>query len=312
MKGYRHVWFLLVLVLLLVCGAGVLYLVQSQIAVADARRELGLHIADVEERIERNERMVRLLRYQSDAQSIAKARAFAYMIEQEPSILLDPVELERVRRLLDVDELHVADRRGILVASTIPPYVGYDYASDPQSAVFLLAIEYSYFELAQPPQPKGINKEMFQYIGVSRLDEPGIVQVGYRPEHLYEAIAAADIARVAEATRVGRSGGMVITDLDGLVVSAGNEDAVGRPVDELGIRPALLRGESGGFSSVMDGEESLVCYKVFEEYIIIGWMPFLELFGLGRSQLVVFVVLGVLLLVLPGYLVIRKTGDRLV
>lgn len=105
---------------------------------------------------------------------------------------------------------------------------------------------------------------------------------------------------------------MVITDLDGLVVSAGNEDAVGRPVDELGIRPALLRGESGGFSSVMDGEESLVCYKVFEEYIIIGWMPFLELFGLGRSQLVVFVVLGVLLLVLPGYLVIRKTGDRLV
>ncbi len=71
------------------------------------------------------------IRLESDAQAIAKAHAFAYMIDLRPSIIGDEKELERIRKMLDVDELHVSDKNGILVGSTIPSYIGYDMASSP-------------------------------------------------------------------------------------------------------------------------------------------------------------------------------------
>ncbi|NTW10190.1 MAG: hypothetical protein HGA26_02390, partial [Chlorobiaceae bacterium] len=109
-----------------------------------------LHIAG---EIRQNDQTLYTLRLESDAQSIAKARAFAYMIQQDPALIRDEKKMEEIRSLLDVDELHVSDKDGILTGSTIHGYIGYNFASDPQSKPFLLALYYQDVKLAQQPMP---------------------------------------------------------------------------------------------------------------------------------------------------------------
>lgn len=67
----------------------------------------------------------------------------------------------------------------------------------------MLAIYYKDFELAQKPQPKSVDNTLFQYAGVARIDQPGIVQVGFKPERLERVMQTADIQRVAKEWRIG-------------------------------------------------------------------------------------------------------------
>ena len=64
----------------------------------------------------------------------------------------------------------------------------------------------------QEPQVSGSYKILFQYVGVARIDKPGIVQIGYRPERIIEAQHLADINRIKEDTRIGTNGTLYIIE----------------------------------------------------------------------------------------------------
>ncbi|HYH01695.1 MAG TPA: hypothetical protein VEC37_01195, partial [Bacillota bacterium] len=164
------------------------YYVQSGQAYKNAEKLIYLKIDDVVKQIKINQKSLREIREESDSNALAKARSLAKMIEMNPAILRNFAQLEKIRLLLEVDEIHVSDNRGILISGTKKDYIGFDFASAQQSAAFLPAIRDKQFELAQDPQPKGINHEMFQYVGVARQDAPGIVQIGYIPERLAKAM----------------------------------------------------------------------------------------------------------------------------
>lgn len=97
--------------------------------------------------------------------------------------------MEKIRRLLEVDELHVSDEKGFLIASypQAKEYIHYDMSSKEQSKVFMPALTDKKFAFVQEPQMNGAKGAIFQYAGVARQDCPGIVQIGYRPERIKEA-----------------------------------------------------------------------------------------------------------------------------
>ena len=128
-----------------------------------------------------------------------------------------------------------------LIAGTMESYIGYDFASDSQSEAFLPAIMNKNFKLAQDPLPKGIGGEIFQYAGVARLDSPGIVQIGYKPEKLAQAMEVADIKNLAPGFRVGRSRSIMISDLDGSIISAHKEDYLGKNISDYGLPKKFLK-----------------------------------------------------------------------
>ncbi|NTU97424.1 MAG: hypothetical protein HGA62_06395, partial [Chlorobiaceae bacterium] len=247
------------------------WMMLSQHARNSGRNLINISMHHIAGEIRQNDQTLYTLRLESDAQSIAKARAFSFMIQQDPSLIHNEQKLEEIRRLLDVDELHVSDKEGILTGSTIHRYIGYNYASDPQSKPFLLAIYYKDFKLAQQPMPKGIEKgAMFQYTGVARLDEPGIVQIGYKPERLYRALAAADIRKVADGYRIRQTGTIIVTDLDGKVLSSTDGRFIGRNVTSFGFSEKAFRGPEGSFVENIGGRKSLYIYKIYGDYTVIG------------------------------------------
>jgi hypothetical protein len=283
------------------------WMLLSQHAINSTRTLVNLNMLHIASEIRQNEQTLYTLRLESDAQSIAKAHAFAFMIQQNPAVIHDELKLGEIRKLLDVDELHVSDKNGILVGSTIHSYIGYKYASDPQSKPFLLAIYYKDFKLAQKPMPKGIEKgEMFQYTGVARLDEPGIVQIGYKPERLYRALAAADIGKVANGYRIRQTGTIIVTDLDGKVLSGTDGSNTGKNITAFGFSDKAFRGAEGSFIEKIGGKKSLFIYRIYDDYMVIGSLGIDEMYQRRNQSMLVQIISSIFVFILMAFFLTRK------
>ena len=148
--------------------------------------------------------------------AIAKARAFARIVAQDPSIVSNQTRFAEMCKTLDVEELHVSDRRGIIVQTSSPETsMGFDLHSAEQPRPFLQAITDKSFELVQKPLVKPQDGRLFQFAGVARLDEPGVVQVALKMERVAEAMKLADVNAIAASVRIGRTGRVEISDWSG-------------------------------------------------------------------------------------------------
>jgi hypothetical protein len=186
----------------------------------NALQLLSINLADAANRLKRSDANVKTIAEMSASSALAKTRAFALLIKEDPSILQKKEVLKSIRKKLDVDELHVADETGKLIASLIEPtypggkdnHIGYNLNQAEQSRVFMQAISDPTFELAQEPQYSGAEQKLFQYTGVARLDAPGVVQIGYNPHRLQRAMQLADIKNIESKVRIGINGKLFIEE----------------------------------------------------------------------------------------------------
>ncbi|NTV99632.1 MAG: hypothetical protein HGA70_10790, partial [Chlorobiaceae bacterium] len=171
----------------------------------------------------------------------------------------------------------------------------------------LLAIYYKDFKLAQQPMPKGIEKgEIFQYTGVARLDEPGIVQIGYKPERLYRALAAADIRKVANGYRIRQTGSIIVTDLDGKVLSSTDGRFIGREVTAFGFSEKEFRGPEGSFVENIGGMNSIFIYRIYGDYMIIGSLGLDELYQRRNQSMLVQLAANIVVFTMMALFLTRK------
>ena len=228
-------------------------------AKGNALQLLEVNLKDVAGRVKRAENNLQTITEMSAASAIAKTRAFALLIKEKPSILQDPEELKLIRRKLDVDELHVSDATGKLIASQVHDsyhgkgnYLGFNLAREKQSRVFMQAVTNPAFELVQEPQLNGAEKKLFQYTGVARPDEPGVVQIGYSPVRIKRARQLADVKNIESDTRIGISGKLFIAE------------NTQHPV---------------GWENVFETEEGLNKSVVCGKYLLTGMLPWDEIYS---------------------------------
>lgn len=219
MRSLFHKWMLFLIVLAFGLTFGLSWYLHREDAKESAMQLLELNLKDIAERVKRAENNLQTITEMSNASAIAKTRAFALIIREKPSVLQDPEELKLIRKKLDVDELHVADKSGKLIASLVPESyhgrdnsIGFNLAQTEQSKVFMKAITDPEFELVQEPQLNGAERRLFQYTGVARPDEPGVVQIGYHPARLKRARQLADVKNIEADTRIGINGKLRITE----------------------------------------------------------------------------------------------------
>ncbi|NTU57862.1 MAG: hypothetical protein HGB00_02925 [Chlorobiaceae bacterium] len=283
------VWYLTATILLM---AAVSFALQSNQSFEQTKKQISLNMDDVQNIIKDTKANSNTIRLDSDAQAIAKAHAFSYMIALKPSIVGDALELERLRKLLNVDELHIADRNGILVGSTLSSHIGYDFASNPNSKEFMLAIYYKDFELAQKPMPKGIDKTLFQYAGVARIDQPGIVQIGYKPERIEAVMKTAAIENIVKDWRIGSYGQAWLADFNGRILSTFDGKNIGQNLSAYGFPENAFEGAKGSFTAKVRNHAGLFMYRFYDNILIIGFVPEEEIYGNRNRNLIVMLLTG--------------------
>ena len=304
-------WLMVFMIIGFFATFAISFYVQTEQAEENGHTLIQLRIEDVKQQLDINSRNLEEIRIESDLNALAKVRALAKMVELNPDIIFFDEILEDIRVMLEVDEMHIADAQGILIGGTEASYLGYDMTSAPQSAAFMPAISDKDFELVQDPMPKGIDEEIFQYAGVARIDLPGIIQIGYRPEKLAETMEVANIRNLAAGFRVGKSGILMIADTDGTIVSIGNDQYLNKSLEEYGFAEGTFDNpDAESLLTLVNGEKTLFAYDDYEGYRIVGLLPADEMYLNRNSTIQLLVVFNLamftIIFVLIAVLVQKK------
>ena len=279
---------------------------QARIVISERLRDLSMDVTEWRAGYKK-------LRDNTDSGTLAKTRMLARIIQYDPAILKNDAHLKEIAAALNVDSICVSDGQGVLIASTEPGFLGFHMDSTAQSAEFMPAIEDKTFELVQDPQERGIDHMIVQYAGVARLDEPGIVQIAYEADNVFDYSDIELMREIMEALPIGHNGRFLVLEDgdDPVVFASGDPSENGLRLSELGYRrdPVLP-------DSVFLRGEPYFCQRVQiegEPRRVLAVMPKGEVFG-ARNRAMVFILaiylaFFVLFYILLDHLIRRTVTD---
>lgn len=254
--------------------------------------ERGLNqIEQIKIRIANNEKEIQDIKDNLNKDNIAKTKAFAYMIQQNPKILNDRKELQNIKDFLNVDELHVIDENGIIKWSTEESMIGFDFNTSEQTKPFLEGIRKNDFVLAQEPQNNGTKNILFQYIGVSRLDAAGIVQIGMQPQRLEKSLKNNEIENVLSAISFGTNGYVfAVNKSDGTIISHKHSELIGKTYKDIGLNDNFIEKDSVTGFHTINGERMFYTSKEYNNVIIVVTLPQSELYKTRNILILIFFI----------------------
>lgn len=260
-----------------------------------------LKIADVKSQLDTTQHNLQSIKQMTYSVALLKARFFAQMVYYNPKIITNHNELEKVRQLLNVDEVHISNPQGILIASIPHKYEGFNMAKTQQSRAFMPAITNPDFELVQDPRMRGAEDGIFQYAGVARVGTPGIIEIGFEPERLAEATKLADIKNISDGFRIGKSGSIIIVK-DDKIISFGIDKAKAlKNIEDKLVK--LSQKTDKSFKIRIDGKKYVCLSQKWDNYTIIGILPESEMYLSRNSVISSLIVVNFILFALIFFLI---------
>lgn len=269
-------------------------------------------IGQVIQTMERNQSELESITENLDEDYLTRAKAAAYVVEKNPSVLESVEEIQNLAELLNVDELHVSDSAGIIAYSSVPRYIGLDFHGGKQMRGFLPILESDAEDeyVIQEAQPNTAEGKMMKYVGVSRKGIKGIVQVGLEPVRQLEAqekntydyiFSRFPTEQGEEFFAIDTKDGSVIGYTEGMEAA---DEAQTYSVS------SLKKYEDGGYWKDDNGEKRYIVTRMYD-HVLIGasiseavlYQPF------WRNILLTFLYLAlveVIAVILLNYLVKQK------
>lgn len=262
-----------------------------------AKSELDYLLSDVKIRLTENNTEIKHLKESLNSDFLSRARALAYMVEQDPAILESSQRLQEIMDMLDVDELNVTDEKGVIRWGTEPDYFGLDFSDSDQTAAFLPLLSNKNEEIAQEPQPNAGKGILFQYLGVARRDKPGIIQIGLQPDRLEEELKNNEIGAVLERYYDGAEGVFALNKQDHTVAYHYNSALIGKTAEEIGLKGGTDKLLGAYKNLTINGERVRGSAMESDDYILVAVMN-QSSFLSGRNVQLVLLILSDILVIL--------------
>ena len=239
---------------------------------------------------------------------LLRAKAASYILQHHREKIRDLDELQKIADLLDVDELHIFNRDGIIYSGTIPEYYNVSMQDGEQIGFFLPMLEDTALSLCQPATPNTAEERMMQYAAVWMDDASNIVQIGMEPTRILELTKQNELSYIFS----------LLADDTGATLLAVNPDTheilgstlthiVGLNTDNIGIPAEDMCNWGQGFFVTLGGIKT---YAVFQQTdtVILGRIRSLEnLYSnvyQGNMRLIFYLILifGVQWILISTYL----------
>lgn len=221
-----------------------------------------LRISQIAQILERNDAEIARLKENLKEDYIIRAKAAAYIVQNNPEVSDDLEELRKIVSLLQIDELHLFDPEGTLFSGSEPKYYNYTFNSGGQMQFFLPMLDDYTLELCQDVTPNTAESKMMQYVAVWREDHQGIIQIGMEPTRLLEARKKNELSHLFMMLTV--ENGITAFAIDpetGIITGSTNGELLNSSMEQLGIS---LKGEqmlNGIVSGNVQGEKSFLVLK---------------------------------------------------
>lgn len=205
-----------------------------------------IRINQVKEILEKNDAEIEKLNQSLTEDYFIRAKAAAYIAQNQPDIIGNLEETRKIAALLQIDELHFFDTEGRLFAGSEPKYFNYTFESGEQMQFFLPMLEDHTLQLCQDITPNTAEEKLMQYIAVWREDRQGIVQIGMEPVRLLEAMQNNELSRIFGLMTTEE--GITIFAMDmatGIVSGATDAWLQGKSAEDIGLNLDNLRQDKG-------------------------------------------------------------------
>ena len=197
---------------------------------------------------------------------ILRAKTLAYILENDPDLEKNYDELCKIASLLNIDEINIFGKDGLIAYSTVQDYVGFSIYSGGQIAFFEPLMNDHSLELCQDLTPNTKEGKLIMYAAVWRNDDDSIVQVGITPEHLLKALERNDISKVLDKMPVDNTMYFIYDKEKDQIISVTDKSIYGLSDQAL---PIELSSASGQLKKVrIDGSKYIYTISDFNQYRI--------------------------------------------
>ena len=153
-------------------------------------------------------------------QLVGIAKMLAELLERG-AVSLKNEDLAEIAHRLNIEALSISDGDGVVIAGSHPDLVGFRFPEkgQGQAAVFRPLLDQKDGVVTQPIMPREDNGKLYLFVGVSRRDQPGIIQAGNSADALMQfgsisrgfAVVADEVRKLAERSSLATKeiGGLI-------------------------------------------------------------------------------------------------------
>lgn len=167
---------------------------------------------------------------------IVRAKAVSYIVDAKPQVENDVEELQKIAKLMSVDEIHLFDETGCITSGSVPKYFGYSFDSGTQMSYFKPMLTDKSLTMCQDVTPNTSEGKAMMY--AINWNEAGtmMVQVGLKPQRLLDELKQNEISTVVSDMPVYKGMELYVADADTeLVKGATDRDKIGKTFHDLGL-----------------------------------------------------------------------------
>lgn len=270
--------------------------------------QLDDQLANIEAQIVSAEETVQITKEAINKKNIALSKSIAKMIEVDPT-MLEPDKMIALAKQLGVTEIHVTDGEGVIQAGNIVEFYGFDFKTSDQTKPFMDLINQTDGSLAQEPSLRGTDNVLFQYIGVTRMDQAGIIQIGLEPTAITELLEKLNIQQALEKLIIGEGGYGLIVDSSGVIINHAQNEFLEKPSSDISWLDMVMTN-SGKIQTVTDnGKSTYAISKKFGDSTIVVTYPRAQIETIINSIVIsniVMVLISIIILIIIISIIIGR------
>lgn len=167
---------------------------------------------------------------------IVRAKAVSYIVDAKPQVENDVEELQKIAKLMSVDEIHLFDETGCITSGSVPKYFGYSFDSGIQMSYFKPMLTDKSLTMCQDVTPNTSEGKAMMYSITWNEAGTMMVQVGLKPQRLLDELKQNEISTVVSDMPVYKGMELYVADADTeLVKGATDCDKIGKTFHDLGF-----------------------------------------------------------------------------
>lgn len=167
---------------------------------------------------------------------IVRAKAVSYIVDAKPQVENDVEELQKIAKLMSVDEIHLFDETGCITSGSVPKYFGYSFDSGTQISYFKPMLTDKSLTMCQDVTPNTSEGKAMMYAITWNEAGTMMVQVGLKPQRLLDELKQNEISTVVSDMPVYKGMEIYVADADtGVIKGATACDKIGKTFHDLGI-----------------------------------------------------------------------------
>ncbi len=198
------------------------------------------------------------------------AETIALIIDENHGVVNDTEKLREIAEIIGVDEIHIFNDTGEIIAGTVPEYYGYTFDSGSQMAYFKPMLGDKTLELVQDITPNTAEGKLMQYSAVWDRNKDHILQVGMEPLKVMKVTEKNQLSYIFSLFWVNSDCNYYAINAEsGKIAGSTVSDNVDRNAEDIGLNLETVKSQNNGFSAVINGRRYFcITRKVGDAYLM--------------------------------------------